>query len=131
MADKTSVIRPAAVLRTLEVERVLDALSRLDVADGGVWNVNPGVWQRYDKPWNGAGGMMGTAKLIGSIGAAYGSPTRYDITLYRVTLTDHGAELGWTVESICDDALGYAGLTLATCTRAEMHLPPSSDPFRE
>jgi hypothetical protein len=130
VAEATSVIRPAAVLRALEVERVLDALSRLDVADGGIWNINPGVWQRFDKPWDGPGGMMGTSRLLGTIGAAYGSPTRYDITLYRVTVTDHGAANGWTVESICDDALGYAGLSLATCTRAELHAPPSSDPFK-
>jgi hypothetical protein len=131
VADKTSVIRPAAVLRALEVERVLSALSRLDVADGGVWNVNPGVWQRFDKPWNGAAGMMGTSKLLGTIGAAYETPTRYDITLYRVTVTDHGAANGWTVESICDDALGHAGLSLASCTRAELQAPPTGDPFKE
>lgn len=109
---------------------MLAALSRLDVADGGVWNVNPGVWQRFDKPWDGAGGMMGTSKLVGTIGAAYGSPTRYDITLYRVTVTDHGVANGWTVESVCDDALGHAGLSLASCTRAELKAPPTGDPFK-
>jgi hypothetical protein len=126
----TQVIRPAAVLRAVEGERVVAALKGLDVADGGIWNINPGIWQRYDKPWNGAGGMSGTAKLVGTIGSAYGSPTRYDITIYRVTISAHGAELGWTVESLCDDALGYAGLTLATCTRAELFNPPVADPFK-
>jgi hypothetical protein len=130
VADVSHVIRPAAVLRRLEGERVLTALARLDVADGGVWNTNPGLWQRYDKPWDGVGGMAGTSKLIGTIGTTYGAPTRYDITLYRVTITTHGAQVGWTVESICDDALGYAGLTLASCTRAELANPPSSDPFK-
>src|SRR5581483_12137921 len=79
VAETTQVIRPAAVLRALEVERVVTALTELDVANGGVWNVNPGLWQRYDKPWDGPGGMLGTAKLVGTIAAAYGSPTRYDI----------------------------------------------------
>jgi hypothetical protein len=130
VAETTQVIRPAAVLRVLEVERVVTALSELDVANGGVWNVNPGLWQRYDKAWDGPGGMLGSAKLVGTIASAYGSPTRYDITLYRVMITDHGAEIGWTVEALCDDALGYAGLTLATCTRAELHNPPPADPFR-
>jgi hypothetical protein len=130
VADVSHVIRPAAVLRRLEGERVLTALARLDVADGGVWNTNPGLWQRYDKPWDGVGGMAGTSKLIGTIGTTYGAPTRYDITLYRVTITTHGAELGWTVEAICDDALGYAGLTLASCSRAELKNPPVADPFK-
>jgi hypothetical protein len=129
VVEETRVIRPAAVLRAQEGERVLDALGALDVAEGGVWITNPGLWQRYDKPWDGVGGMAGSSKLVGTIGAAYGSPTRYDITIYRVTVTEHGAASGWTVESLCDDALGYAGLTLATCARAELKDPPSRDPF--
>jgi hypothetical protein len=130
MAEETRVIRPAAVLRAQEGERVLDALGALDVAEGGVWITNPGLWQRYDKAWDGVGGMAGSSKLVGTIGAAYGSPTRYDITIYRVTVTEHGAAAGWTVESLCDDALGHAGLTLATCSRAELKDPPRRDPFR-
>ena len=30
----------------------------------------------------------------------------------------------------CDDALIWAGLTIATCPRAELTTPPMSDPFR-
>jgi hypothetical protein len=131
LPETTRVIRPAAVLRAQEVKRVLDALTELDVATGGVWNVNPGMWQRYDKPWDGEGGMIGTSKLVGTIGSAYGTPTRYEITLYRVTVTNHGTANGWTVESLCDEALGYAGLTLASCARAELRDPPAADPFKE
>jgi hypothetical protein len=130
VAETTLVIRPAAILRQVEGQRVVAALSGLDVGDGGIWNVNPGMWQRYDKPWDGPGGMSGTSKLVGTIASTYGSPTRYDITLYRVTVTAHGTELGWTVDSLCNDALGYAGLTLASCTRAEMSTAPESDPFK-
>jgi hypothetical protein len=130
MAETTRVIRPAAVLRAQEGERVLDALSALDVAQGGVWIANPGLWQRYDKPWDGEAGMAGTSTLVGTIGAAYGSPTRYDITIYRVTVTEHGVATGWTVESLCDDALGHADLTLASCARAELKDPPQRDPFK-
>jgi hypothetical protein len=129
VAGVTTVLRPAAGLREVEGRRVVTAVSALDVADGGTWNINPGLWQRYDKPWDGVGGMAGTSKLIGTIGSTYGAPTRYDITLYRVTVTAHGTELGWTVESLCNDALGYAGLTLESCHRAELKEPPRSDPF--
>ncbi len=130
MPETTKVIRPAAILREVEARRVVAALTNLDVSDGGTWNITPGVWQRYDKPWDGASGMAGSAKLIGTIGSTYGAPTRYEITLYRVTVTAHGSELGWTTDSLCDDAFGYAGLTLASCARAELKTPPTSDPFR-
>ncbi|HVT20494.1 MAG TPA: hypothetical protein VHE57_03790 [Mycobacteriales bacterium] len=124
------VLRPAAVLPRHAAEKVVDELGNQDVAKGGVWVVNPGLWQRYDRPWDGLAGMTGSSKLVGTIGSAYGSPTRYDITLYRVTITAHGVECGWTIESLCDDALGYAGLTLASCPRANLSHPPAYDPFK-
>lgn len=131
MAEQTRVIRPAAVLREVEGRQVVAALSDLDVGSGGVWNVNPGLWQRYDKPWDGLSGMTGSSKLVGTIGAAYGAPTRYEVTIFRVTVTAHGADLGWSVDSLCNEALGYAGLTLESCPRAELTDPPQSDPFKD
>lgn len=130
MPDETRIIRPAAVLRETEGRHVVTALTTLDVGAGGVWNVNPGLWQRYDKPWDGVGGMAGTSKLVGTIGTTYGAPTRYEITVYRVTVTEHGAELGWTVDALCNEALGYAGLTLDNCSRARLKEPPQPDPFK-
>jgi hypothetical protein len=124
------VLRPAAVLPRHAAEKVVDELSNQDVAKGGVWVVMPRLWQRYDKPWDGIAGMAGSSKLIGTIGSAYGSPTRYEITLYRVTITVHGVEAGWSIESLCDDALGYAGLSLANCPRANLTRPPAYDPFK-
>ena len=50
----------------------------------------------------------------------YDSPHRHEITIYKVTVTEHGLDQGWTVESLCDDALIWAGLTIATCPRAEL-----------
>ncbi len=81
-------------------------------------------------PWDGVAGGPGAARLIGSIGAVYGTPSKYDITIYRVTTTDHGRSLGWSVEALCDDALRYADLTLATCPRTGLAAPPAPDPFR-
>jgi hypothetical protein len=129
MSEVGVVLRPAAVLPRFEAEKVVEALTDLDVSKGGVWIVNPGLWQRYDKPWDGVGGMVGSARLVGTIGCAYGSPTRYEITLYRVTLTAYGMDSEWTVESLCDDALGHAGLTLSNCPRATLSTPPEHDPF--
>src|SRR5579875_1479128 len=101
----TLVIRPAAVLPENAARAVITALEQADVARGGVWNASPGVWQRYDVAWNGVGGSAGTAKLVGTIAVAYGTPTRYEITIYRATVTSHGQSVGWTVEKLCDEAL--------------------------
>lgn len=130
MSESTTVIRPSAVLDERAAREVLRELERRDVARGGVWNASPGLWQRYDVPWNGTPTGPGSAVLVGSIGTVYGTPSRYDITVFRVTVTGAGSERGWTVEGLCDDALQYAGLSLATCPRAELHAPPKPDPFR-
>jgi hypothetical protein len=127
--ETTRVIRPAAVLTEQAAHRVLTALEELDVARGGMWNVTPGLWQRFDKAWE--GGAMGGARLLGTIGAVYGTPSRYEITIYRATVTAYGAESGWTVEALCDDALVHAGLTLDTCPRASLVAPPLPSPFRQ
>lgn len=126
--ETTRVIRPAAVLSEQAANKVLTALEELDVSRGGLWNVTPGLWQRFDKPWE--GGFAGESRLLGTIGAVYGTPSRYEITIYRVTVSACGADDGWTVESLCDDALRHAGLTLETCPRAKLVAPPMPDPFR-
>lgn len=127
--DASTVLRPSAVLAEKAARIVVAELERRDVGRGGVWNASPGLWQRYDVPWDGRSGP-GSARLVGSIAAVYGTPGKYDITIYRVTTTEHGRSTGWTVESLCDDALRHAGLTLATCPRAALVAPPAPDPFR-
>jgi len=74
--ETTKVIRPAAVLREQEAAKLQAALEANDVSRGGVWNVGPGLWQRYDQPWDGVAGMTGSARLMGTIGVIYGSPAR-------------------------------------------------------
>ncbi len=128
VSDTTTVIRPSAVLADRVAKQVLDALLTRDVSKGGVWSASAGLWQRYDQPWT--GGTRGSARLVGSIGTVYGTPSKYDITIYRVTLTDAGTESGWTVDSLCDDALQYADLTLARLPRATL-ASASPDPFRK
>lgn len=125
-----TVIRPSAVLAEQAAKDVLRELEYRDVARGGVWNAAIGLWQRYDHPWNGDHQSPGTAKVVGSIGTVYGTPGKYDITIYRVTISEHGKATGWTVEKVCDDALQHAGLTLETCPRTGLTPPPAPDPFR-
>lgn len=125
-----AAIRPAAILPIEAATRIVAALETLDVSRGGVWNATAGVWQRYDKAWDGPAGSRGTAELIGSIAVVYDRPRRHEITVYKATLTAAGRLQGWTTDRICDDALAYADLTLRSCPRDLMEDPPSPDPFR-
>ena len=92
----TEVIRPAAVVPEESARDILVELALRDVQNGGLWLSDPSRWARYDGPWVGLG-QPGAAQLIGTIQVAYGTPTRYEITIYRATVTRHGTELGWTV----------------------------------
>lgn len=123
----TEVIRPAAIVSEEFARQILVELALADVKRGGLWAAVPSRWARYDKPWNLAGEPDGS-QLIGTIEVAYGTPTRYDITIYRVTITRLGEMLGWTVTTLSDDALKFGGLDLATCPRADLSPPPR--PFR-
>ena len=89
-----------------------------------------GLWHRYDRSWNGPSGSRGTAQLAGSIAVIYESPVRNQITIYKVMITDAGSREGLTVDSLCDEALAHAGLTLASCPRITMTGPPLTDPFQ-
>jgi hypothetical protein len=127
---RTEIIRPAAVLPEQAAVSILSALRAQDVTRGGMWNATSALWQRYDRAWDVLTGLRGGAQLLGTIAVSYDTPTRFTITVYRVSVTEEGAAAGWTVERLCDDAFGYGGLTLATCPRAELRAPAAVDPFR-
>ena len=123
----TEVIRPAAIIPEEAARAILVELSLRDVRNGGVWRSDPARWALYDSPWP-SPVDQGASQLVGSIQVAYSTPTRYEITIYRATVTRVGSELGWTVNSLCDEALGFGHLDLARCPRATMNEPPK--PFR-
>ncbi|MDX6221200.1 MAG: hypothetical protein QOD91_254 [Frankiales bacterium] len=123
------VIRPSAVLSEACAASVLRALNDQDVSRGGVWNATSSVWQRYDRAWNGLGGMRGNAQLIGSVAEIYDRPIRHQITINKVTITSYGASKGISVDGLVDEALRSAGLTLSTCPRTQLVDPPPPDPF--
>jgi len=127
-AAVTEVIRPAAIIPENAARAILMQLALFDVRVEGLWQADPSVWRRFDRPWNGADGGPGTAEVLGSIHVAYGVPTRYEITIYRVTLSELGHSAGWTVAQLTDEALGYGDLTLDACPRATLSAPPR--PFR-
>jgi hypothetical protein len=116
----SEVIRPSAIIPEDAARSVLVELSVRDVRSGGVWLADPSIWRRFDGP--------NERNLIGSIQVAYGTPTRYEITIFRCTVTQFGTSRGWTVTALCDEALQFGGLTLASCPRATLTAPPK--PFR-
>lgn len=119
----SEVIRPAAVLWELSARAILRALAEEDVTNGGVWSTRPGVWRRYDKPWD-SPDSPGSAQHLGTVSCVYDSPHRYSVTIYRASVTTAGLRAGWNVESLCDDALRYADLSLASCPRVDLRPPP-------
>ena len=130
MPEQITVIRPSALLKDKDAHRVLMALEERDVSRGGVWSASAGLWQRFDQAWEADNGGKGEAQLIGTIGIVYGTPSKYDITIYRATVTEFGLEAGWSVDKLCDDALQYADLTLESCPRTTL-TQPAPDPFRK
>jgi hypothetical protein len=124
----TEVIRPAAVVPEESARHVLMELALRDVRMEGQWWSEPTTWRRYDQPWNGIDGGPGDAELLGTIQIAYGCPTRYEITIFRATITRIGGKLGLTVNGLCNEALAFGGLSLETCPRADLKPPPQ--PFR-
>jgi hypothetical protein len=123
----SEVIRPAAIVPEEAARAILVELSLNSVHSGGVWRAEPSRWNRYDRPWASTENP-GDSCLLGSIQVAYGTPTKYEITIYRVSITRRGTELGLTVQGLTDEALTYGELTLSDCPRASIQPPPK--PFR-
>jgi hypothetical protein len=124
----TEVIRPAAIVPEQSARHVLVELAMHDVRMGGMWWSEPTNWRRYDKPWDAIDGGPGSAQLMGTMQIAYGVPTRFDITIFRATITRVGRSNGMTVHTLCDEALAFGGLSLDTCPRADLKPPPRPFP---
>ena len=125
--ERNRVIRPAAVLPERAAREILAWLQTVDVSQGGCWSSGIGSIQRYSGPFDGPSGMRGSAVLLGSLHITWDT---YEATIYRVSVSDAGAALGMTVDSLCDEVLRVAGLTLASCPRAQLLAAPAADPFK-
>ncbi len=121
------VIRPAAVLPERAAREIMRWLADHDVTRGGCWAHDVSYIKRFSGPFDGVAGMRGSAVLLGSLHITW---DRYSVTIYRVNLTDEGVARGLTVDGLCDEVLRVAGLSLATCPRADLVAAPLPDPFR-
>ena len=120
----TEVIRPAAIIPEDAARAILVELTLDSVLAAGHWIATPSTWTRYDGPWTSAGDP-GPARVVGRIQVAYGTPRRYEITIYRVTITEHGHTAGWSIPRLCNEVLSAGGLTLDACPRAALKTPPA------
>jgi hypothetical protein len=125
--DRDRVIRPAAIIPARAARQIMDWLEDSDVTRGGCWAHDVSYIKRFSGPFDGVAGMRGTAVLLGSLHILW---DKYDVTIYRAQVSDDGAARGLTVEELCDSVLTVAGLTLATCPRADLVAAPVPDPFR-
>jgi hypothetical protein len=123
----SEVIRPAAIVPEDAARTILAELRLRSIEMNGCWVATAQRWSRYTGPGVDSNGHP-LGELVGVIEAVYGASTRYEVTLYRVTVTPVGTATGWTIDSLCDEPLAYGGLSLATCPRAKMLPPPK--PFR-
>ena len=125
VADR--VIRPSAIVPELAARQLLAWVAVHDVTHGGVWAHDVGYFKRFSGPFDGVAGMRGSAVLLGTIHVFW---EKYDVTIFRVSITEDGAARGMDVEGLCNELLLHAGYTLATCPRAELAPTPAPDPFR-
>jgi hypothetical protein len=121
------VIRPAAILPERAAREIMGWLAGRDVTKGGCWATDVSYIKRFSGPFDGPAGMRGSAVLLGSLHITW---EKYQVTIYRANVTDEGAAAGLTVDALCDEVLAVAGLTLATCPRANLADAPKPDPFR-
>ncbi|MBK5305770.1 MAG: hypothetical protein JJD92_03690 [Frankiaceae bacterium] len=125
--ETNRVIRPSAIVPEHAARQLMAWVAVHDVTHGGVWAHDIGYFKRFSGPFNGAGGMRGSSVLLGTIHVTW---DKYDVTIFRVSLTDEGVQAGMTVEGVCNELLLHAGLTLATCPRADLAPAPAPDPFK-
>jgi len=118
----TEVIRPAAAARA-----ILTGMAISSVYTDGLWLAEPSRWVRYETPWT-QPHQQGRSRRFGTIRVAYGMPTKYEITLYQVTISQAGLDAGMTPQSLADEALSFGSLSLARCPRTSVSSPPK--PFR-
>ena len=132
-SEQELVIRPAAVIPEHAARRVIAWLDSQSLERGGLWSVGAatGIWQRYDRPWDGPFGTRGSAQLLGTVYVTHDRPRRFAVVVHRVQVTEMGLMAGWTTTSLVDEVLGVAGLSVATCERDES--APTAykkDPFK-
>ena len=107
---------PAAIMPENAARAVLAEMAMRDVRAGGTWHTTPVLWRRYDRGWDSMGDA-GRGQAPGQPPGRVGTPTRYEITIYRCTITREGQAAGWDVMGLTNEALGFGGLDLATCPR--------------
>ena len=126
----TQLSRPAAIIPEAAAREISARIADHSVYQNGLWLTEPGRWVRYDRPWTETPESRepGRTTRLGSIRFTHGTPSKYEITIFQVAVTQAGHDAGLTVEALADEALAFGSLSLDRCTRATMTTVPK--PFR-
>ena len=122
--------RPAAIIPQAAARQIFTRIAANSVYAGGLWLTEPSRWVRYDRPWTETPDSRepGRTTRLGIIRFTHGTPSKYEITIFQVAVTQAGHDAGLTVEALADEALAFGSLSLDRCTRATMTTVPK--PFR-
>ena len=125
----TSQVRPALVLPERQARALLDAAGREDVSCGGCFAAGPAGIQVWSGPFDGPGGVRGSAVHLGSIDWTYDTPAKHWAMIYRAMVTQDGVTRGETTTTVLARVLALTGLSVEG-DRVTLPSPPARDPFR-
>jgi hypothetical protein len=125
----TSQVRPALVLPERQARALLEAAAREDVGRGGCFAAGPAGVQVWSGPFDGPGGVKGSAVHLGSIDWTYDTPAKHWAMIYRAMVTQDGVTRGETTTSVLARVLALTGLSVEG-DRVTLPAPPLRDPFR-
>jgi hypothetical protein len=126
----TSQVRPALVLPEGQARALLDAAAREDVSRGGCFAAGPAGIQVWSGPFDGPGGVRGSAVHLGSVDWTYDTPAKHWALIYRAMVTHDGVARGETTTTVLARVLGLTGLSIEG-DRVTLPAPPARDPFRK
>jgi hypothetical protein len=125
----TSQVRPALVLPEQQARALLDAASREDVSQTGCFAAGPAGIQVWSGPFDGPGGVRGSAVHLGSIDWTYDTPAKHWALIYRAMVTHEGVARGESTTTVLARVLALTGLSVEG-DRVTLPAPPLRDPFR-
>ena len=125
----TSQVRPALVLPELQARALLEAADREDVGRGGCFAAGPAGVQVWSAPFDGPGGLKGSAVHLGSVDWTYDTPAKHWAMIYRAMVTHEGVARGETTTTVLARVLALTGLSIEG-DRVQLPSPPMRDPFR-
>jgi len=97
---------------------------------GGCFAAGPAGVQVWSAPFDGPGGLKGSAVHLGSVDWTYDTPAKHWAMIYRAMVTHEGVARGETTTTVLARVLALTGLSVEG-DRVTLPSPPAKDPFRK